>query len=378
MREDGSPTAPGGLLMFREGSPGTGGDAAGVVPPREDADGAGAWAWLAPGPPPGRDAPAEAAWLVQQVVQTGGLDYVALEVGAEGARVLAVERHASAAGFVRDGGGAPTVPSRTRDVHVLALVHDDEQVGALHVAGTAPGDPARRRASRALVGRLTLLAHDLLVTARLVRALDRTVTAVAAERRRLRREVHDGVGPTVAAAALCADVARDLVRTDPTGAEEVLAALADAHRQVVADLRRAVEGLWPPELDRWGLVGAVRARCQALGVGASPVVRLEVAGAVDTVPGPLAVAAYRIAVEGLTNVVRHARAATCTVRLVSTARRLLVEVVDDGRGLGPGHHDGVGLTSVRERAHEVGARVEIGPGPTGRGTRLRCSLPLRG
>jgi signal transduction histidine kinase len=95
-------------------------------------------------------------------------------------------------------------------------------------------------------------------------------------------------------------------------------------------------------------------------------------------PAAVEVAAFRIVQEALTNVVRHAQAHHCVVRL-SCDDRLYVEISDDGIGVGsartPTQDSGVGLISMQERAAELGGRCMIEPGPM-RGTRVRASLPL--
>jgi signal transduction histidine kinase len=87
------------------------------------------------------------------------------------------------------------------------------------------------------------------------------------------------------------------------------------------------------------------------------------------------VAAYRIAAEALTNVVRHAEADSCTVTLRTADRELLVEVADDGRGIAEEAQAGVGLLSLRERAAELGGRAEV-TCPPGGGTVVLARLPL--
>jgi signal transduction histidine kinase len=148
----------------------------------------------------------------------------------------------------------------------------------------------------------------------------------------------------------------------------------------LTDVRRLVDGLRPPALDELGLVEAVRqqaARLEAGGAAGTPTISVEA----DPRPLPelsaaVEVAAYRIAVEALTNTVRHAGATTCRVLFDATdAGTLRLEVVDDGRGLRSGVVPGVGLESMRERADELGGAIVI-EAANGAGTRVVARLPI--
>jgi signal transduction histidine kinase len=235
--------------------------------------------------------------------------------------------------------------------------------------------------------------HAVRLTADLQRSRERLVATREAERRRLRRDLHDGLGPTLASQALKLDAARKLVRRKPEDAEELLSRLKDQTQDTVGDVRRLVYGLRPPALDDLGLVAAVRQQAESHGfvvAGFSGDTEKEAAGedglvsfsleVLEDLP-PLSaaveVAAYRIAQEALTNVARHAQAKTCHVRLsVDQARGMLeLEVRDDGTGMTEGRRAGVGLSSMRERAEELGGTLAIESGPEG-GTCVLACLPL--
>ena len=140
-------------------------------------------------------------------------------------------------------------------------------------------------------------------------------------------------------------------------------------------MRRSVHALRPPALDELGLVPAFRETAAQYCQGG---LRTSVEAPEDLPPLPAAVevAAYHIAQEAVTNVVRHAEANTCLVRLDldDGAGVLRLEVEDDGRGIGPERGTGVGLSSMRERAEELGGTCVIEPGAKG-GTRVRVQLP---
>jgi signal transduction histidine kinase len=172
------------------------------------------------------------------------------------------------------------------------------------------------------------------------------------------------------------DHVRQIVRTEPEVAEAGLDAARAEVRAVIADIRRMSRELRPPALDSLGLVGAVREQAAALGAEAPgpPDIVVDAPKALPPLPAAVEVAAYRIAVEAMMNVVRHASATTCRVELTLDPDALDIEVIDNGSGL-DGSSTGVGLRSMRERAAEVGGDVMITDGETG-GTRVLARLPV--
>jgi signal transduction histidine kinase len=209
----------------------------------------------------------------------------------------------------------------------------------------------------------------------LLRSRERLVTAREEERRRLRRRLHDGIGPTLAAMTIQLDVARDQIRADPGGAEGTLDRIKQQTQDVLADIRGIARELRPPALDEVGLVGALRQRADELSVDPAAGILVSVVVGDDLPPLPAAVevAAYRIATEAMLNAVRHGSASHCWVRL-RILESLLVEIEDDGGGLPTDRHAGVGIAAMRERATELGGTLDIGPRDGG-GTRVLATLP---
>ena len=210
----------------------------------------------------------------------------------------------------------------------------------------------------------------------LSRSRERIVTAREEERRKLRRELHDGLAPALAGAGIKLDLARRQVRDDPAESERLIDEARAGVRAAIADIRRLARDLRPPTLDALGLEGAVREQAAGLASppGEGPVIIVEVPKPLPALPAAVEVAAYRIAVEALVNVVRHAAARRCEVSLALSGDELRVEVVDDGRGIGAGA-SGVGTRAMNERAAEVGGEVTIEPRVTG-GTRVVARLPV--
>jgi signal transduction histidine kinase len=265
----------------------------------------------------------------------------------------------------------------------VPLVHQHETVGRLMLtprAGEEGFSAADRRLLEDLARQAGAAAHAVRLTADLQRARERLVTAREEERRRLRRDLHDGLGPQLSSQTLTIDAVREVMRQDPDAAEALLLDLKAQSRDAVADVRRLVYALRPPALDDLGLIGALRASAaQYASNGLRVSVETPQSDSLPPLPAAVEVAAYRIAQEALTNVARHARANRCTVRLALDEEpgTLRLEVEDDGRGIGEDRGSGVGLQSMRERAAELGGSITVGT-PAGGGTVVRARLPLEG
>ncbi len=204
------------------------------------------------------------------------------------------------------------------------------------------------------------------------------------ERRRIRRDLHDGLGPTLTALAFTASTVCELIPTNPQAAASLVSELPNEIRATPADIRRLAYDLRPPTLDELGLVAAIRERAAQVsshtqareGSGAQHrlLVLVEAPQRLPPLPAAVEVAAYRIVQEALTNVIRHAPAHSCIVRQ-SIDDALQVEVIDDGVGVPSEHQAGVGLLSMRERAAELGGTCVIET-MAGAGTRVCAWLPV--
>jgi signal transduction histidine kinase len=195
------------------------------------------------------------------------------------------------------------------------------------------------------------------------------------ERRRLRGDLHDGLGPTLAGAVLTIEAAQRVLASDPETANALLERAAASVEGTVSDVRRLVYGLRPPALDELGLTGALRQHAAALSNGNGGLTCDVVApDPMPPLPAATEVAAFRIAQEALTNVARHARAQHATVSIaIDDTFQLRIE--DDGSGLRADQPAGVGLTSMRERANELGGSLTASTPPRG-GTVIWADLPL--
>jgi signal transduction histidine kinase len=217
-----------------------------------------------------------------------------------------------------------------------------------------------------LAHRVGAVVQNARLAAELREASERLLDARERERHRLRRDLHDGLGPTLASMALQLDVAASgRVELDP-----VLLDVRGHAQSAVGEIRRLVQELRPPALDELGLVGAIRRQAEAYPPLA---VRVESSGVVE-LPAAVEVAAYRIAVEAVNNAARHANARECVVRLTFNGA-LELDVADDGRGIPADARASVGLGSMRERAAELGGVCTIARRSTG-GTRVHAVIPI--
>ncbi|MHB8625134.1 MAG: sensor histidine kinase [Aggregatilineales bacterium] len=288
---------------------------------------------------------------------------------------------------------AETAGTPVPDAIAVPFSYQSRPVGQLLLGPRAPNETfsqADRRLLDNLAHQAGVAIHAARLTADLQgmtidlqRSRERLVIAREEERRRLRRDLHDDLAPTLAALALRASTIADLIPTDPTGASALAAELYTAIRAAVGDIRRLVYDLRPPTLDELGLVAAIRERAAQYSNGRplgslSESPRLQVTliapDRLPPLPAAVEVAAYRIIQEGLTNVVRHAQASSCIIRL-ALADGLTIEIVDDGIGLPIEHPIGVGLHSMRERAAELGGTCVIEHRATV-GTRVYAQLPV--
>ncbi|WP_286931187.1 MULTISPECIES: sensor histidine kinase [Aeromicrobium] len=208
----------------------------------------------------------------------------------------------------------------------------------------------------------------------LQRSREGLVLAREEERRRIRRDLHDGLGPSLSAVVFRLESARLTVASDPASADEQLAETRDVVQEIIKDVRRLVHDLRPPALDDRGLVGALT----QLAEHADAAVDVRVTASIDGgLPAAVEVAAFRIASEAMNNTLRHAHARTCSVSLSADPHELVVEVADDGVGIAADARPGIGLVSLRERAAELGGSVELRCPDSG-GTIVTARLPLHG
>jgi signal transduction histidine kinase len=275
-------------------------------------------------------------------------------------------------------GRASTSGGQAGNVWRLPLVHGGVVVGELTAGAREPGRDLSRRDQatlREVTGYAAVVVHALRLTGDLERSRERIVVAREEERRRLRRDLHDGLGPALAAIALQLEMVGDLAGGPGTPAGRLAGTLRDQLRTAIADVRRIVDDLRPAILDDLGLAEALRARADQFATASGLHVRVDV-GPVPPLSAAAEVAILRIAGEALANVSRHARAQQCQITLGAAGELAELTIGDDGTGPPTGGTPGrgVGLGSMRERATELGGSFTIEARPAG-GTMIRVLLP---
>ena len=272
--------------------------------------------------------------------------------------------------------GASRPPDR-----VIPLYAGKVHVGELSLAvrpGLEPLGRADERLLEALSHVLASSAYNLGLQQALRRALAQAVTAREEERRRIRREIHDGIGPLLAAALLRTETAMDLPSGSSSQTESLLK-LHDLQKTAVTDIRSLVEGLRPPALDHGGLLSALQQHAElsaGMAVPNGPAVSFEVVGDISILPAAVEVAAYRIAQEAISNATKHSGAKRITVRMTRTDGGLNLEIDDDGIGVAAHtNSSGVGFASMTERAAELGGWCTNEHSPAA-GTRVKAWLPI--
>jgi signal transduction histidine kinase len=253
------------------------------------------------------------------------------------------------------------------------LLHRGQRRGTLHLAPRSTYEKLTGTDERLLADFITQIAgavEAVHLTEQLRHSRTAVVMASEEERRRIRRELHDGIGPVLASTALAVQrVERQLDAADPRRASLTETRVDVQH--AIDDIRRVVHGLRPAALDELGLAAAITQRAQALCDHVQFEVRID--DSLTGLPAAVEVVAYRVSTEAMTNVVRHAAATNCVLDLCRQDAHLVVRIRDNGHGLHPDRIEGIGLNSMRERLAEIGGRLTITSDE--RGTELIACLP---
>ena len=292
------------------------------------------------------------------------LGVITTAVRAPGATVLAPD------GRVIGAYGSATPGAR------LPLLVGGAEVGTLNVATRSPDEPYTKgdhRLLAALVPQVAVVVRALELAERLETERDRVVAATRTERDRLRRDLHDGLGPSLAGIRLGLVALEDATSAGDSGtAANLLSRIQDEVDITVGEVRRIVDGLRPAVLDDTGLAGALRRHAD----GISSQVQVEVdVPELPHLPAQVETAAYRIAQEAVTNVIRHTDAQHAQVSVGVAGGSLSVRVVDDGAGIEQTSPDGVGLASMRQRAESLGGSFALASSRAG--TTVTAIIPFQ-
>lgn len=267
----------------------------------------------------------------------------------------------------------------------LPLINQGKTIGQLRLSTRSPDESftsGEQRLLKDIARHIGVAAHSVLLTQDLrqlaedlQRSREELVKSREEERRRLRRDLHDELGPQLASLKLNLDVARNLVSRDPGAAEALLVDLRTQCQSAIAEIRQLVFDLRPPALDELGLIGAIQEYTRQIVSQDGLQIRVDSPKDLPPLPAAVEVAAYRITLEAIANFVRHSQGSKCQVSLSRTGSNLQLEVCDDGLGLPKTVQPGVGLSSMRERAAELGGTCVVEALQEG-GTRVLARLPL--
>jgi signal transduction histidine kinase len=257
------------------------------------------------------------------------------------------------------------------------LIYQGQEVGALVIAPRSPNEPLTPKDHVLLENisrQASAVVYNAQLTSDLQQARQRLVTTREEERRRIRRDLHDGLGPQLASLTLKLDASRNLLENKPEDAERLLNESKVQVQDAVADIRRLVYDLRPPALDELGLMSTLRERAATFSSAKGHQIYIEGPEELTNLPAAVEVAVYRIVQEALKNAAQHGMAQHCWVRLY-VSDGLCLEIEDDGSGIEEGYRSGVGITSMRERTAELGGTFRIEARAEG-GTHLSVRIPL--
>lgn len=262
-------------------------------------------------------------------------------------------------------------------IQAFPLIYQNELVGEL-IAGqrsaVEPLTPGDLQVLANIAQQTGAVVNSVRLAIELQNSRERLVTAIEEERRRLRRDLHDGIGPALASQTLKLDAASELVSSQPEQAIQLIQNLKSHTKTLVADIRRLVYDLRPPALDELGLAECLHAHVkQMMSHQHGLRIDLDIDEPLPKLSAAVEVAIYRITQEALTNVIKHADARRCNVTLQTAQSELVLQIVDDGKGLARPLKSGVGLQSMRERTEELGGRFSIADGSEG-GTVIQISF----
>lgn len=274
-----------------------------------------------------------------------------------------------------EGPDDAVVGDPTASVEEFPITSGGRLLGTLRVGRRRHGEPFRPTellALRDVARRAATILEAAVLATDLRRSRDDLVIAREEERRRVRRDLHDGLGPALAGMALQLDTLVTRLDGDDdlkNRASQLRTRVAEAVREV----RRIIDGLRPAVVDELGLTEALRQLGSSDASGIQ--ITLDAPESLPALPAAVEVAAYRIVSEAVTNAIRHANGETCSISIRFEDPHLILTVSDDGLGFGTDVVSGVGLRSIHDRATEVGGSSEV-VSELGSGTVVRARLPV--
>ncbi len=275
--------------------------------------------------------------------------------------------------------GSPTF--RTDGATQIPLKFGAHPVGELWVRprrGQSELDSSDIAALELIAVPIAAAVHAIRLSEQLQQSRRQLIDAQAEERRRLHRDLHDGLGPALTAIALRADAAGNVSLTDPTKSKSLITELADQTRQAISEVRRIAHDLGPQSLESLNLLEALNRQAASFASrlgGGTLIVTTNLPDVLPAMPVNMRNAAFRIVTEALNNIARHSNATAAVIR-IQCGPSLVLEVCDNGTSLSGSWDQGFGLTSMRERAISIGATFCAGPTPSGGRIHVEFPLPI--
>jgi len=264
---------------------------------------------------------------------------------------------------------------RVAELEHFPLIYQAQSIGVLLVSPRSVGEKlatADILLLENIARQISNIVHGLRLARDLQESRQQILITREEERRRLRRNLHDGLGPALATLTLQAEAASEWLSIDPDRSDKLLQEIISGSQNTLADIRRIVYDLRPPALDDLGLVSAIREQANQF-IRNNLLITVDAPEILPPLPAAVEVATYRIIQEALTNVIRHSQAHTCKVSLRLNGK-MDIEITDDGIGIPTTRRAGVGLNSMYERAAELGGSCVIAS-QLGAGTQIYVSLP---
>lgn len=271
------------------------------------------------------------------------------------------------------------LPANTQ-TETVSLRYQDTPLGELRVAARQAHESLSASditILQSFARQIALALYAIQTTRQIYQSRQRLVTAREEERRRIRRDLHDGLGASLSSFVLRLEQAIDQLPANASTSEAMLTSLINDAQQAILDIRRLVYELRPPDLDEYGLLFALREYLHRMTTNGTTLT-LHAPETLPNLPAAIEVAVYRITQEAVNNALKHAHASNVTVNIqvtTHTPRWLQLEICDDGVGITSTSQTGIGLNSMRERAQEVGGRWMLKVQPAG-GVRVLVDLPL--
>lgn len=265
---------------------------------------------------------------------------------------------------------------KTTNTHKLPLKYQNETIGHLEVGQRSEGEifsSTDLQLLNSIAHHAGAAAHAAKLTTDLRQSRQKLIKLREEERRRIRRDLHDGLGPTLASQTLKLDTVRNLLRDSPDDAEALIDELKKQTAETIQDVRRLVYDLRPPQLDQFGLVGAIK-NLVHVNTPNNLEIKLVIPKDIPHLNAALEVAIFRTVQEGITNILNHAQAKSALIEIFQKQEKLIINIVDDGIGLPENIEPGIGLLSLQERADELDGQFKIIP--SNRGLHLQIYFPL--